>query len=126
VARSAGSDSVAMVHPLALKYLRAAGVSTKGLRSQSWHELEAFAPDLVITVCDAAAGEVCPAYFHKSLRLHWGLSDPSKLEGTEQTLAEAFHNSMCIIRSRVDALLSIDADLLGRDDLSRALTKLSD
>jgi len=126
VAKSAGSDPADVVHPLALKVLRAAGISTKGLRSQSWHDLEAFAPDLVITVCDDAAGEVCPAYFHKSLQLHWGLSDPSKLEGTEQALAEAFHTTMRIIQSRVDALLSSEADRLERDDLSRALLKLSD
>lgn len=81
-------------------------------------------PDLVVTVCDAAAGEVCPVYFHSSLRAHWPLRDPSKLKGSEQALASAFHGSMRIIQSRIDALLAVDADQLGRDDLMLALLAL--
>jgi arsenate reductase len=124
VAKSAGSDPAGSVHPLSLKYLSATGISTEGLLSQSWHELEAFVPDLVVTVCDAAAGEVCPVYFHRSLRVHWPLSDPSKLEGSEQALESAFHHTMRTIRSRIDALLVVDADRLERDDLKQALLDL--
>jgi len=124
VAKSAGSDPADAIHPLSLKYLSAAGISTEGLLSQSWHELEAFLPDLVITVCDAAAGEVCPVYFHSSLRAHWPLIDPSKLKGSEQAMASAFHATMRIIQSRIDALLAVDADRLAKDDLGRALLEL--
>ncbi|MFT4797098.1 MAG: arsenate reductase [Candidatus Azotimanducaceae bacterium] len=126
LARSAGSHPADEVHPLTLKYLRAAGVPTAGLLSQSWDEMEGFAPDLVITVCDTAAEEVCPIYFHKSHRLHWGLRDPSRLAGTEQKLASAFSDVICTIRSRVDALLAVDADKLDRDELSRAVAGLAD
>ena len=56
-AKSAGSQPAGEVHPLSLKYLNEAGIPTEGLQSQSWDEFEAFAPDLVITVCDSAAGE---------------------------------------------------------------------
>ncbi|MED5488094.1 MAG: arsenate reductase ArsC, partial [Pseudomonadota bacterium] len=88
-ARSAGSQPVGEVHPLSLKYLAERGFSTDGLQSQSWDEFEDYDADLVVTVCDSAAGESCPVYFGKSLKVHWGLEDPSKLEGSEQEKAEA-------------------------------------
>lgn len=106
-ARSAGSQPAGEVHPLSLKYLAEAGISTQGLISQSWDELEAFAPDLVITVCDAAAGESCPLWFGNSLKVHWGLSDPSKLEGSEEQLAAAFRATIAEIKQRVEALKAI-------------------
>ncbi len=103
-AKSAGSQPCGEVHPLSLKYLKEAGISTQGLTSQSWDEFEQFAPDLVITVCDSAAGETCPVWFGKSLKIHWGLIDPSKLSGTEEDIAEAFRQTIEIIKERVDAL----------------------
>ena len=69
MAKSAGSQPVGEVHPLSIKYLQEAGIATDGLRSQSWDEFEAFAPDLVVTVCDSAAGEACPLWFGKSLKV---------------------------------------------------------
>ena len=59
-AKSAGSQPVGEVHPLSIKYLAQSGIATSGLTSQSWDEFEAFAPDVVVTVCDSAAGETCP------------------------------------------------------------------
>ena len=69
-AKSAGSQPVGEVHPLSLKYLAESGYSIEGLKSQSWDEFEEFAPDLVITVCDSAADEVCPVYFSNGTTLH--------------------------------------------------------
>ncbi|MDK2776556.1 MAG: arsenate reductase ArsC [Pseudomonadota bacterium] len=106
-ARSAGSQPSGEVHPLSLKYLAEAGISTAGLKSQSWDEFEDFAPDLVVTVCDSAAGETCPVWFGKSLKVHWGLEDPSKLEGTEEEKAAAFRHTIRLIEERVQALLAI-------------------
>ncbi|MEC7468708.1 MAG: arsenate reductase ArsC, partial [Pseudomonadota bacterium] len=93
-AKSAGSQPAGEVHPLSLKYLNEAGIPTEGLQSQSWDEFEAFAPDLVITVCDSAAGESCPVWFGKSVKVHWGLSDPSKLTGSEEDIARAFNDTI--------------------------------
>ncbi len=118
-ARSAGSQPSGEVHPLSLKYLAEAGIDTAGLCSQSWDEHEDWAPDVVITVCDQAAGEQCPAWFGKSLKVHWGLPDPSRLEGSEEQVAEAFHRTISELTSRIEALL--EQDVCGMDSGARAL-----
>lgn len=120
-ARSAGSQPVGEVHPLSLKYLTERGYSTEGLKSDSWDDFEDYQPDLVITVCDSAAGEACPVYFGKSLKLHWGLEDPSKVEGSEEEKAQAFHNTIDIIEKRVAALADIASKKLALEDIKLAL-----
>ena len=69
-AKSAGSQPAGEVHQLTLKFLSEASYSTDGLTSQSWEKLEDFNPDLVVTVCDAAAGESCPLWMGNSLKVH--------------------------------------------------------
>ena len=96
IARSAGSQPAGEVHPLSLKYLAEAGIPTRGLKSQSWDEFEDFAPDVVITLCDSAAGESCPLWFGKAIKLHWGLEDPSKLSGDESAIAAEF-GRVCLL-----------------------------
>jgi protein-tyrosine-phosphatase len=123
-ARSAGSHPVGEVHPLSLKYLAERGFSTDGLQSQSWDEFEDYDADLVVTVCDSAAGESCPVYFGKSLKVHWGLEDPSKLEGSEQEKAEAFNNTIDIIEKRVAALAELAEKNLDKAALKETLSKL--
>ncbi|MEE3056073.1 MAG: arsenate reductase ArsC, partial [Pseudomonadota bacterium] len=109
---------------LSLKYLAERGFSTDGLQSQSWDEFEDYDADLVVTVCDSAAGESCPVYFGKSLKVHWGLEDPSKLEGSEQEKAEAFNNTIDIIEKRVAALAELAEKNLDKAALKEALSKL--
>ncbi|HUH58332.1 MAG TPA: arsenate reductase ArsC [Pseudomonadales bacterium] len=123
-ARSAGSQPVGGVHPLSLKYLAQAGFSTDGLVSQSWHDFEDFHPDLVITVCDSAAGETCPVYFGNSLKVHWGLNDPSKTEGTEAEIEQAFLNCIDEITVRVQKLNELAAQNLDKASLKSALTAI--
>lgn len=123
-AKSAGSQPVGEVHPLSLKYLNEAGVPTEGLQSQSWDEFEAFAPDLVITVCDSAAGESCPVWFGKSVKVHWGLSDPSKLTGSEEDIARAFNDTIAQISARVTDLKTIAEQPFTPDSLRASLAKL--
>ena len=89
-AASAGSAPVDAVHPLTLRYLEERGYQTAGLRSQSWHELEAFDPDRVVTVCDSAAGEACPLWMGEVEKIHWGLPDPTRVEGGEEAVRSAF------------------------------------
>ncbi len=121
-ARSAGSQPAGEVHPLSLKYLQEAGIATRGLKSQSWDEFENFNPDVVITLCDSAAGEACPLWFGKALKLHWGLADPSRLEGGEEAVAQAFRNTMQEIRQRVEGLLVVaELDHEARADALRQL-----
>ncbi len=124
IAASAGSQPVGEVHPLSVKYLSEAGIKTDGLKSQSWDELEDFNADVVVTVCDSAAGEACPVWFGKSIKLHWGLNDPSKVQGSEAEIKAAFLTVMKEIESRVKAILSLDLDNLNGDALKTALVKL--
>lgn len=123
-ARSAGSQPVGQVHPLSLKYLATRNYNTEGLRSQSWDDFEDYAPDIVVTVCDSAAGETCPVYFGKSLKLHWGLEDPSKLEGSEEEKAHAFNNTIDIIESRVAALVELAESKASVDEIKSRLKLL--
>jgi len=124
VAASAGSQPVGEVHPLSIKYLQEAGISTEGLQSQSWDDLEAFEPDVVVTVCDSAAGEACPAWFGKSIKLHWGLEDPSKVQGSDDQIKAAFLTCMNEIQYRVHKMLQLDLDKLSGDALKAELVKL--
>lgn len=106
-ARSAGSQPAGVVHPLSLFYLEEAGIPTQGLKSQSWDEFTDYAPDLVITVCDNAANETCPAWLGKSQKIHWGLADPSKVEGTDDEIASAFRQTIAEISRRTQLLLAL-------------------
>ena len=124
IARSAGSQPVGEVHPLSIKYLQEMGISTNGLQSQSWDDFEKFAPDLVVTVCDSAAGETCPLWFGKSLKVHWGLADPSKLQGSEAQIAEAFRATIKQIQHRVQQLSNLNIDIKDKAAFKTALTNL--
>ena len=101
-AASAGSAPVEAVHPLTLRYLEERGYQTAGLRSQSWHDLEGFEPDRVITVCDSAAGEVCPLWMGEVEKHHWGLPDPSRVEGDDEAIRSAFMAVIDRIENKVD------------------------
>jgi len=95
-------------NPLALQVLREAGIATDGLRSKSWDEFAAPgapAMDLVITVCDNAAGEVCPLWPGHPAREHWGYPDPSEVEGSPQQKLEAFRQTLQAMRLRLQAFV---------------------
>jgi arsenate reductase len=124
VAKSAGSQPVGEVHPLSIKYLQEAGIATDGLCSQSWDEFEAFEADLVVTVCDSAAGETCPVWFGKSLKMHWGLADPSKLQGSETEIADAFRATIEQIKLRVEQLVNLNVDVKDKVAFKDAMLKL--
>jgi len=124
IAASAGSQPAGEVHPLSLKYLAEAGVSIDGLISQSWDDLEDFNADVVVTVCDSAAQEACPVWFGKAIKLHWGLSDPSKVQGSEQEVKAEFVARISEIEERVQAMLNLDLENLEGDALKAELVKL--
>ena len=106
-AKSAGSEPEGEVHPLSLKYLKQRRYGIEGLQSQSWHEFENLCPDLVITLCDSAVGESCPLYFSKSIKMHWGLPDPSKVSGSDYEKEMAFLNCITEIEGRVEQLIAL-------------------
>lgn len=123
-AKSAGSQPAGKVHPLTLKYLAQTGYAINDLKSQSWGDFEYFQPDVMVTVCDSAAGEACPIYLGNSLKVHWGLSDPSKIEGDEPQIEQAFLACIDEIAQRVQKLKSIAAQNLNKDALKQALAEL--
>lgn len=97
-------------NPLALKVLTDAGISIEGLRSKSWDEFgkpDAPRMDLVITVCDNAAGEVCPFWPGQPATAHWGYPDPSEAPGTDEEKTAAFRKTMHAIRRRLDLLVNL-------------------
>lgn len=124
-AYSAGSQPAGQVHPLSLRYLQEKGISIDGLTSQSWDEFEDIQPDIVVTVCDSAANEACPVWFGDTVKIHWGLPDPSKLEGTEEEIGAAFYAVMETIEERVNQLLALNLNSLSKEQLQAALNTLS-
>ena len=101
-AASAGSAPVDAAHPLTLRFLQERGYDIAGLASQSWVDLKAFQPDYMITVCDTAAGEACPLWMSDIEKMHWGLPDPSRVEGDNATIREAFMSVIDRIELQVD------------------------
>ena len=101
-AASAGSAPVDAVHPLTLRFLQERGYDIAGLASQSWVDLEAFEPDRVITVCDTAAGAACPLWMSDVEKVHWGLPDPSRVDGDDETVRAAFMAVIDRIELKVD------------------------
>ena len=114
---SAGSQPKGEPHPMALDVLGSHGFSTEGLRSKSWHEFAGAgaAPiDLIITVCDNAAGESCPVWPGRPVTAHWGIEDPAAVEGERQR--EAFERALRYLQQRISLLVSLP--VRGIDDLT--------
>ena len=115
-------------NPLALQVLGAAGIATNGLHSKSWDELgAASAPqmDLVITVCDNAAGEVCPFWPGHPATAHWGYADPSEDEGSEEQKLEGFRKTLQAIRHRIDLLVNLPPHRLDKLVLQTSARELA-
>ena len=97
-------------NPMALAVLDKAGISIEGLHSKSWDEFgkpDSPQMDLVITVCDNAAGEVCPYWPGQPATAHWGYADPSAIDGTDEQKLEAFRQTLHAIRRRLDLLVNL-------------------
>jgi len=116
-AYSAGSQPKGEVNPLALQELAKLKIPTDGFRSKSWEEFaRAGAPemDFVFTVCDNAAGEVCPVWPGQPMTAHWGLPDPAAVDGPDHVKAQAFHDAAVTMKRRLDLMMSLPLDSLER------------
>jgi arsenate reductase len=121
-AHSAGSHPKGAVHPLALQLLREQGLPAAAMRSKSWDEFASpSAPelDIIITVCDNAAGEMCPIWRGRPLTAHWGIEDPAAATGTEEQRMAAFRKAYDELDERVRALFALPA-LVGGELPSQA------
>lgn len=99
--QSAGSHPLGAINAHALAALQAAGISVNALASKSWHSLSV-APDIVITLCDAAQSEPCPVFLGSAMRSHWGMADPALAKG--EALAQAFSTAIEVLQKRLAAL----------------------
>ena len=121
---SAGSHPAGEVNPFALDYLRKRGIEVSGLTSKSW---EAFAGadtlhmDFVITVCDNAAGEVCPIWPGHPSTVHWGVPDPAQVAGTVEAKRAAFAAAATALEARIRRLVQVPLATLDRPAAVRAV-----
>jgi len=126
-AYSAGSYPKGAVHPFALELLRRQHYPVDALRSKSWDEFAApGAPplDFVFTVCDNAAGEVCPIWPGQPMTAHWGLPDPAAVGGTEAERRAAFADTMRRLHSRIGIFVSLPIDSLDKLSLQNRLSAI--
>jgi arsenate reductase len=115
-------------NPLGMQVLKSAGIDTSYLSSKSWDEFakpDAPHMDLVITVCDNAAGEVCPYWPGQPATAHWGYADPSAVEGTDEDRLQAFRHTMYLIQKRLQLLVDLPADKLQKAMLQHTARELS-
>jgi len=99
---SAGSDPAGYVHPRSIATLKRHGLDAGAPRSKSWDEFAGQHFDLVITVCDAAAAESCPAFIGPVKKLHWSTPDPAKATGTEEQIDAAFDEAFGMLKQRIE------------------------
>jgi arsenate reductase len=112
---SAGSFPKGDVHPLALDLLRRLELPHQGLRSKSWNEFAAPgapAMDFIFTVCDQAAGEVCPIWPGTPVTAHWGVPDPAAQTGNERERHQAFRDTLAALERRIKLFVSLPLDKL--------------
>lgn len=121
---SAGSHPVGKVNDHALATLARHGLPTEGYRSQSWDEFRDVRIDLLITVCDSAAGETCPVYLDTAVRGHWGLPDPAQVTGTPEQVEAAFEATYTALESRVRRLLALPVETMSAPELAAALNRI--
>lgn len=121
---SAGSQPTGTVNPYALALLSKLNYPTEGLRSKSWDEFaESGAPklDYIFTVCDNAAGEVCPIWPGQPISAHWGLPDPAAVTESDEAAERAFSKVFHQLNDRIRDFVSLPLDSLDQPDLQQRL-----
>ncbi len=121
---SAGSFPTGKVNPHALVTLTDHGLPVDGYSSQSWDEFENQNMDIVITVCDNAGGETCPAYLNNAIRAHWGIPDPAHITGAEEEIKTAFEDTYSALEARIKKMLALPLSKLSVQELTVALNQI--
>ena len=128
-AYSAGSDPKGEVHPGAIRLLASLGHDLSFARSKSWDEFSgADAPqmDLIFTVCDNAASEVCPIWPGHPTSAHWGIPDPAAVKDDEEEIREAFHLAHERLTTRIKAFLALPEEQITSEAYKRELGKIGE
>ena len=123
-AYSAGSDPVGKINANALATLARHGLPTDGYTSKSWDALGETRIDIMISVCDSAAGETCPVYLGKAIRGHWGLPDPAHMVGSMEEIEAAFDATYAALETRIHKLLALPVESMSGPELSAALNRI--
>ncbi|MFN7573057.1 MAG: arsenate reductase ArsC [Betaproteobacteria bacterium] len=128
-AYSAGSHPNGRVNPFALELLQKSRLPTDGLRSKSWDEFAAGTPgapklDFVFTVCDSAAGEVCPYWPGQPVSAHWGVADPAAATGSDEDKQHAFLDAYSRLRRRIELFINLPLTKLDRVALTQRLREI--
>lgn len=127
VAHSAGSHPKGIVNPLTLMALAQIDLSTEGFRSKGWEEFagqDAKPLDFVITVCDQAAGEMCPVWPGQPTTAHWGVPDPAAVEGADEVKLKAFKETVMVLKRRIELMLSLPLSKLDKMSLQRQVREI--
>ncbi len=127
IAYSAGSHPSGRVNPMTIDLLQKNRLPTGGLRSKSWDEFahpDAVALDFVFTVCDDAAGEVCPIWPGQPVTAHWGVEDPANVEGDDEVKRKAFLKAFTTLRRRIELFLSLPHGKMDKLALSQRLNAI--
>jgi arsenate reductase len=126
-AYSAGSHPAGSVNPITIDWLKKNRFETSSLRNKSWNEFAvpgAPVMDFVLTVCDNAAGEVCPVWPGQPISAHWGVEDPVSVEGTTEEKEKAFSNVFLILNRRISLFTSLPIASLDRISLHREVKNI--
>ncbi|WP_394754118.1 arsenate reductase ArsC [Crenothrix sp.] len=123
-AYSAGSHPTGTVNPNALATLQRNGIPIDGLSSKSWDEFDGKGIDIVITVCDRAAAESCPAYLDGTIRAYWGLPDPAHVSGSEDDITKAFQATYDALHVRISKMLELPLEDMTQVEIVEALSKI--
>jgi len=127
LAFSAGSHPTGSVNPLALSTLKQWHIAVEGFRSKNWDEFaRPGAPvlDFVFTVCDKAAGELCPVWPGQPMTAHWGVPDPAAVTGSDEQRARAFLDAALVLRRRIDLMLALPLQSLTGLSLQREIDQI--
>ncbi|MBN8542756.1 MAG: arsenate reductase ArsC [Alphaproteobacteria bacterium] len=124
LAFSAGSFPTGTVHPMSLATIKRNGINDQGYRSKSWDEFIDQPIDILITVCDNAAGEVCPIFPSKPIKTHWGTPDPTHFKGTQAEIEAEFDRVFTILEKRVKAFLRLPFDKMTQEELLQKLNEI--
>ncbi len=121
---SAGSHPVGRINENALATLARHGLPTEGYWSKSWEALEGTQIDILISVCDSAAGETCPVYLGTAVRGHWGLPDPAHVTGSPEVIEAAFEATYAALEKRIHQLLALPVENMSKPELAEALNRI--
>jgi arsenate reductase len=121
IAYSAGSFPTGDVHPISLQMLKNKNINTQGYYSKSWDEFIDKHIDIVITVCDSAAGESCPIFPGKPIKAHWGVPDPAKFTGNAEDVKAEFERICNMLEKRIRKFLALPIEQMEKADLQQAL-----